>query len=748
MMSGFASWYAKPLWWRLGIGAAAAVAGALWRLSFMGLLDNHFEYVTFFPAVEAAALMGGIVSGGLAILLCAVFVHLWVAPFAELSDWLGLTAFSTTGLFLIGFTEALRRTWVRMNRGEARLRVANEGFQLAISTGAIGAWDFDVATNVMTAGGKMREIYGFEPGAVITPETIFATLQPDDQPAAQAAFRAALDPAGDGRYRAHYRVCRRNDGQERWISAKGQAFFERGRPVRVTGVCHDVTDEKLSEQLLLEKARLAEQLTSVAAAAPGVIYSLRISADGKACYPYVSAKAPEVCGLAPEDIRTDSRPVFRRIHTGDLDRVNASIAESAKGLTLLREEFRYEHPQKGMIWLEAQGTPVVEPNGDVTWHGYVQDVTERKRSEEALSASEARLRATIEGANDAIVTIDATGIVQSANKATAAMFGYEMDEIVGQNVCMLMPEPDRSNHDAYIRRYLDSGEAKIIGVGREIEARRKDGSLFPAELSVSEVRSDDCRLFVGLLHNLSERRRIEARVRKLHADRLNAVGGMAAGLAHEINQPLAATATYLKAARRLLQMPPELRPANVEDTLDNAAAQIMRAGRIIGHLREFIARGEPDKTLQSVHQLIEEAYDLTIAGAKRANVRVCLRLNAKDDRVLADRVQIKQVLVNLLRNAIEAMSESKERELVISTSSAKDAIRIDVADTGAGLSKEVEADLFEPFMTTKASGMGVGLSISRSIVEAHYGKIWAEPNPGGGAILCFTLPLAEAETDQ
>jgi two-component system CheB/CheR fusion protein len=236
------------------------------------------------------------------------------------------------------------------------------------------------------------------------------------------------------------------------------------------------------------------------------------------------------------------------------------------------------------------------------------------------------------------------------------------------------------------------------------------------------------------------------RMRKLQASGLHAMGGMVTGLAHELNQPLTASACYLLTAQRLLEMAPELRPASVSETLDSAAAQIMRAAGIVRQLREFIMRGEPEKGFANLHDLIREASEVTSANISEANVKLSLQLSANVDRVLVDSVQIKQVLVNLISNAIEAMNASVQHELTISTSLMHDrAIRIDVVDTGVGFSEGVKENLFEPFATSKTDGMGLGLSISRSIVEAHDGKMWAESNPGGGAVFSFVLPLINAE---
>jgi C4-dicarboxylate-specific signal transduction histidine kinase len=192
-------------------------------------------------------------------------------------------------------------------------------------------------------------------------------------------------------------------------------------------------------------------------------------------------------------------------------------------------------------------------------------------------------------------------------------------------------------------------------------------------------------------------------------------------------------------------LPPDQRPASLEDTLVKAADQIMRAGQIISHMRQFVGSGEPDKTICSLHELIREALELTSGGLKEANVAVTLKLDGRKDTILADRVQMEQVLVNLIRNAREAMSASPRRELTISTSDEQHMIRVAVADTGHGLSKKMQKKLFEPFATTKGSGMGVGLSVSQAIVEAHYGKIWGESDPRGGTVFTFVLPLAEGE---
>jgi two-component system, LuxR family, sensor kinase FixL len=398
------------------------------------------------------------------------------------------------------------------------------------------------------------------------------------------------------------------------------------------------------------------------------------------------------------------------------------------------------------IWTTTLINPLYNDSGTLKGFAKItRDITERKIAELALVTSETLLRAVVDGSPDSIIAISAEGIIQSINTNGVDMFGYERQEAVGRNVSMLIPEPFRGAN-GLMQDYLQSGEAKIIAVEREVEGLRKDGSVFPLGLMVSQTTYADAPLLVGFLRDLSSRREIEARINQLQTERLSAMGGLAAGLAHELNQPLAAAVTYLETAQLLLDMPETSRPQPIENTLSSAVDEIMRAGQIMKRLRELVTSGEPDKTFVNLHDLIQDAPEFSIT---KENVLINLQLNAGNDSILADRVQIKQVLSNLIRNANEAMSPSTERKLSISTSSIeRDTIRVDIADTGSGFQPGIVERLFEPFQTTKSNGMGIGLSISRLIVEAHYGKIWAEPNPEGGAIFSFTLPLVNMEIEK
>ncbi|HZC58133.1 MAG TPA: PAS domain S-box protein [Xanthobacteraceae bacterium] len=389
----------------------------------------------------------------------------------------------------------------------------------------------------------------------------------------------------------------------------------------------------------------------------------------------------------------------------------------------------------------------------VSWRGELLSRFRRAAAANAEAAftREAHLQSILDSIPDAMVVIDEHGIIRSFSSAAERLFGHGSADILGKNVKLLMPTPYRDDHDGYINRYMRTGERRIIGIGRVVVGQRRDGSIFPMELAVGEMRVRDQRFFTGFIRDLTERQQTEARLQELqselvHMSRLTAMGEMASTLAHELNQPLSAIANYMKGSRRLLESSSAENAPLVRDALDKAAEQAVRAGHIIRRLRDFVARGESERRVEDVKKLVEEASALALVGAKDKGVRVRFEFAPRIDFVLADKVQIQQVLLNLMRNAIEAMEETEKRELVVSTASGKETmVEIGVADSGCGIAPEVSAHLFQPFITTKRQGMGVGLSISRTIVESHGGSIAVNPNPGGGTIFTITLPAVTKE---
>lgn len=367
--------------------------------------------------------------------------------------------------------------------------------------------------------------------------------------------------------------------------------------------------------------------------------------------------------------------------------------------------------------------------------------------ETLASAEPTMLRSILETVPDAMVVIDHQGTIQAFSKAAERLFGWSADETHGRNVDMLMPTPYRERHDSYLQRYLATGERRIIGIGRVVVGQRKNGSTFPMELSVGEVNQDGRRLFTGFVRDLTERQQTQARLQELqedlfHVSRLRSMGQMAAAIAHELNQPLTATSNYIAAAMRMLDAQQQ-DPARIRQAMKYAMEQTHRSGEIIRRLRSFLGRGETTRQPETVAKLMEEASALALVGIKERGVTVRFLLDPTLPQVMADRIQVQQVLLNLLRNAVEAMDATPRRELTLRTERCDDMVAISVADTGCGIPPAIAAQLFQPFVTNKRDGMGIGLSVCRAIVEAHGGRLWAEPHDGGGTVFRFTLPLVD-----
>lgn len=362
----------------------------------------------------------------------------------------------------------------------------------------------------------------------------------------------------------------------------------------------------------------------------------------------------------------------------------------------------------------------------------------------AEQQSAERLRAVIDNAHDAIIAIDDAGRIEMFNLAAERIFGYRPEEVVGRNVHILMPQPYHREHDGYLRNYIETGKAKIIGTGREVEARHKDGTVFPIDLSVGEMPGRH-RGFIGIIRDITERHRSEQRVRELtaelvHISRLSAMGQLSSSLAHELNQPLTAIMNYAEAARQMIDIGGDRSLPKVQEFLAKTVDQAERAGQIIRRLRNFVEKGPVEREPEALNTVVIEAANLATIGTRVDRIKVHFELDDTLDPISIDKIQIQQVVVNLVRNAVETLRDADRRELTIRTVGSAESQDVIVSDTGPGIAPDIVDKLFTPFLTTKKDGMGIGLSISQSIIEAHNGRLWAEPNPGGGTIFRFRLP--------
>lgn len=355
------------------------------------------------------------------------------------------------------------------------------------------------------------------------------------------------------------------------------------------------------------------------------------------------------------------------------------------------------------------------------------------------------LAAIVAASDDAIISKTLSGIVTSWNRAAERIFGYAEAEMIGQPIAVLAT-PDKIDEMPMILERVRRGERVDH---QETIRRHKDGRTIEVSLTVSPIL-DGAGKIVGaskIARDLTGQRRVERRLRELedeisHVSRLSEMGEMASAIIHEVSQPLTAATNYLAAARLLLGGADQPSANQPLSAMNNAATQITRAMEVMSRLRAFLKKGEIDRRLQPITSVVTEAVQLAMIGTRNSGVRIDLRLPPQLPSVAIDKVQIQQVVVNLVRNAVQAMEASPRRDLTISGEAAPTNVRIAVIDTGPGIASEIASRLFQPFVTTKSQGMGIGLSVSRSIIENHGGELAAEPNPEGGTIFHFSLPIA------
>jgi two-component system sensor kinase FixL len=368
------------------------------------------------------------------------------------------------------------------------------------------------------------------------------------------------------------------------------------------------------------------------------------------------------------------------------------------------------------------------------------------------SGSTEEFQALLDAAVDGVIVIDHLGCIQAFNRAAERLFGYAALEILGTNVNTLMAGRDRSAHDEHLARYGATRIPHIIGRGREVEARRKDGSVVPVLLSVGAVAGAEPPRFVGFVQDISLRRRSEEETHRLqerltHVSRLTTVGEMSAGIAHELNQPLTAVANYAQACDRLLGMPdPDI--DEIRGALRQITAQAVRAGDIIRRLRTLARNDVMKREPTDINALIRELTELIQLDAKTHEVQYRLELAVEPPQADVDRPRVQQVILNLVHNALEALAESPGgvREVVVRTRlTSEGEVEIAVCDTGPGVSPAIVPRLFDPFCTSKTHGTGLGLAMSRTIIRSHQGTLDYCPNLPRGACFTVRLPLDRVE---
>jgi PAS domain S-box-containing protein len=572
-----------------------------------------------------------------------------------------------------------------------------------------------------------------------------AFLHPDDLPETAQAFYRAVQTGTS--HEAVHRV-RRSDGEYRWHHTRAEPLRDQqGRIVQWYGVSVDIDERKKAEE------RLRRSETYLAEAQ-------RLSHSGVAAYNetatlYGSEEIYRIWGFDPAQGAPSRKAVFQRIHPDDRDRLNAEVQRAVSEKRDYSAAYRIVLPDGTIKHLEVIGRPAFSASGELVEIVTTQiDVTERKRAEEALRESEAKIRRLVDSNIIGIFIWDFDGRILEANDEFLRMVSYDREDLLAGGIWWtdLTPPDWRDRNNARIERQKGSGRFEPF----EKEFTRKDGSRVPILIGGATFE-EDSNQGVAYVLDLTERKRVEAEAREseqryreaqlelAHANRVATMGQLTASITHEVNQPITAAVTYALAARRFLGAePPNFQ--EVDDALSLIVKEGNRAGEIVGRIRTLIKKEPARKDAVAINDAILEIISLTRTEAANNSVSVRTQLAEGLPRVQGDRVQLQQVLFNLIINAIEAMRDvgEKERELLISSRNEPDGVSVEVRDSGPGFVPAALERVFEAFYTTKPGGLGLGLSICRSIMEAHNGRLWASPNVPRGAIFRFIAPAHPA----
>ena len=864
----FTQW---SLAWRLGAAVVAVILGAGVRYFFPGTLEGRLVYITLFPAVAAAAVVGGVTGGVLATFLSAVAAHVLIAPLRTNADMLSLAAFFFSCAIIIAITKLLRIALKRIAADEL-IRRSDSQLSQFVEQAPTAMAMFDRDMRYLAT--SRRYLEDFRLKSQIIGKSHYEIF-PEIPEHWKENNRRAL--AGET-FRSEREAFTRGDGSVQWVRWEIRPWRDpRGEIGGIIIFCEEISESVRSlEELRASEEALRQsqhQLSLFIEHAPAAIamfdrdmrylafsarwrddYHLERDAVGKShceVFPEIPEQWKEIhrCALAGEVLRSEE-DAFRRIDGSmqwlrwevrpwrdindgiggviifseditEKKRVDVALSDSLKEvmdlkaaldehaavtiadpngmITYANDKFCAEskyareellgqnhrilksgfHPPElfrelwttiasgrvwraevksrakdgSFYWAATTIVPFLDQLGKPRHYVAIRaDITERVSAQAALCDSERRLKAVFDTAMEGIITVDKSGVIQAANPAAREMFGYEIDEMLGRNAKMLMPEPAASMHDGYIAHYLRGYEAMLMNRRRVVEGRRKNGEVFPKELTLTEASINQDVLFIGFMRDMTqiehERHNAEAaRAELLHVARLSDMGEVAAGLAHEVSQPLTTVLALAAAARRKFTSEQE---TPVAQTIRLIEQQARAAADILKRLRGFIEKRESQRYPENLTQLIQDALALASVRVSGRQARIAFKLSPDDIDVNVDRVQILQVLVNFLRNASDAMADQAEYpELVIETTTAKPGIvRVNVSDNGPGIDPKVADRLFTPFVTTKTLGMGVGLSLCKTIIEGHGGKIGAAANAPRGATFWFTLPMVErTETD-
>jgi PAS domain S-box-containing protein len=745
-------------------------------------------------------------------------------------------------------------------RMEQALSDSEQQFRVLFQLATVGMAQVEPATGrFLSVNAKFCQITGYSADELLN-KTFLDLTYPADREANQAGFQSLM--RGDAPEHDLTKRYLRKDGSIVWVRvAAGVIRDLAGRPLRAQAIVEDLTERKNAEEALRARAELEDRLQKIVATAPGVLCTLKMELDGTLCMPY-STRAIEAIypGIKVEDLILDAEPLFASAHPDDVGRLRDSIRESARKLTPWRHEYRVLHPERGELWIEGNSVPQLQSDGSILWHGFLLEITERKRVEEqarrwervfeqaefglahstataiatdnvilevnssfarqrgytreelkgksvldlyppevreelrerlveinrtghvvfetihqrkdgtrfpalmevdlikdakgdlvsrvayALDISELRqaqeeikrnaewLKSVIATTQDAVVSIDRQARVVLFNPAAERMFGYTSNEIVGNKVNILMAEPYASEHDEYLTRYESTRAAHVIGTVRTVMAKRKTGELFPIEISVAEIVTDQQVPYVAIIRDISENSRLQAQL--VENERLAAIGSTAAKLGHEIANPLNGISLGMELLEKRIAKQADSPDPELYRSIKSLKNEISNLRQVVGQFRRISRKEKYDFEPSLLTELVREVVEFQRPYFEEIHVEAQMRFPPDFPSCNIDRAKMNQVLLNLLKNAAESMPNGGRIDVAANVS--ERAVSVEITDTGTGI--PLGFDPFEPFVTTKKDGTGVGLVISRQIVAAHHGRLSYRSQADQGTTFRIELP--------
>lgn len=762
--------------------------------------------------------------------------------------------FNDAGRVTLIIAEGRRIT--ERKRMEQALSESEEQFRVLFELATVGMAQVEPATGrFLSVNAKFCQITGYSADELLN-KTFLDLTYPEDREVNQAGFQSLMC-GNSPEYSLEKRYLRK-DGSTVWVRmAAGVIRDVAGRALRAQAIVEDLTERKNAEEALRARAELEDRLQKIVVTAPGVLCTLKMGPDGTLCMPF-STRAIETIypGLKVEDLILDGEPLFASAHPDDVGRLRDSIRESARRLTPWRHEYRVLHPERGEIWIEGNSVPQLQSDGSVLWHGFMLEITERKRAEEqarrwervfeqaefglahstamdnvilevnssfarqrgyareelkgksvlalyppevreelreklveidrtghlvfetvhqrkdgtcfpalmevdlikdakgdpvsrvayALDITELRqaqeeikrnaewLKSVIATTQDAIISIDRQARVVLFNPAAERMFGYRSNEIVGNKVNMLMVDPYAPEHDEYIARYERTRTAHAIGAVRTVMAKRKTGELFPIEISVAEIVADQQVPYVAFIRDISENSRLQAQL--VESERLAAIGSTAARLGHEIANPLNGISLGMELLEKRIAKQADSPDPELYRSIKRLKSEISNLRQVVGQFRRISRKETYDFEPSLLTELVREVVEFQRPYFEQIRVELEMRFPPDFPPSNMDRAKMKQVLLNLLKNAAESMPNGGR--INVAADASERTVSVEITDTGRGI--PLGFDPFEPFVTTKKDGTGIGLVISRQTVAAHHGRLSYQSRTDQGTTFRIELP--------